>query len=127
MPYTITDNCISCNRCETVCPTNAIKVEGLNKWIDANLCNNCDGYYSVPQCAASCPTNRGCVPSLSNYIPVQANGDYWDTWFNLHDCLIERLYRTKQTRYWNQWFKAYSEKLQEQIQSSSLQTAGSQA
>jgi len=127
MAYTITDHCISCDRCLSLCPTNAIQIEGQGKWIDPNLCNNCDGYYSVPQCAAACPTTRGCVPHLSNFVSTPTTGDYWDKWFNLHDRLIERLHRSKHTGYWEQWFNAYSQKLAEQIQASKLQAAGGQA
>lgn len=122
MAYIITSQCISCNRCQSICPTNAIRVEGQHRWIDSTLCNNCIGYYGVPQCAAACPTNRGCVPSLGNTGVSTTNGDYWEAWFNLHDRLVARLIRSKQTRYWEQWFNTYSQKLSKQIQSHKLQS-----
>ncbi|HEY9708357.1 MAG TPA: 4Fe-4S binding protein [Oculatellaceae cyanobacterium] len=109
MAYAITSKCISCDRCETVCPTNAIQVNDQQKWIDPNLCNNCVGYYGTPQCAAGCPITGGCVPDLSNFISPASQGDYWQSWFNIHDRLVERLHQSKRTRYWEQWFKAYAE------------------
>lgn len=127
MAYTITNNCISCNRCQSLCPTNAIRVEGERSWIDASLCNNCVGYYSVPQCAAGCPTNRGCVPNLSSFSAPTASADYWESWFNLHNRLVARLKAAKHTRYWEQWFTAYSQKLSEHIQSNKFQTAAVEA
>lgn len=61
MSYTITNNCISCNRCLNQCPTHAIYREGLHYWIERNRCNQCAEFYRVPQCAAVCPTNGGVV------------------------------------------------------------------
>lgn len=115
MAYTITSKCISCNRCQSVCPTHAIQVEGQHQWIDISLCNDCVGYYGTPQCAAVCPVNQGCVPSLSNFISSTNKSDYWDAWFNLHDRLIARLRNSKHTRYWERWFNFYSQILQEPI------------
>lgn len=126
MPYMITSNCISCDRCQSVCPTNAIRVEGQAKWIDKSLCNNCVGFYSVPQCAAACPTTRGCIPVLGSFTAA-TSGNYWELWSKTHAHLIARLQKAKHTRYWEQWFTAYSEKLAEQIQSHKLATVGVQS
>lgn len=62
--YTITNECDGCDRCLFVCPTGAIKKNDTGYWIDANLCNNCYGYYSQPQCKAVCPQIYGCIQAL---------------------------------------------------------------
>lgn len=144
MPHIITSNCISCvsvaepsvPRCQSICPTNAIRIEGETKWIDKALCNNCVGFYSVPQCAAVCPATRGCIPVLGNFSNT-TNGDYWELWSKTHDRLVARLQKAKHTQYWEQWFSAYSQKLAHsfsgsdvgasQIQSHKLATVGVQS
>lgn len=58
MPYAITNRCIQCDSCLPLCPTNAITVvDGKEFWIDPTLCNNCEGYYSQPQCVIACPVD----------------------------------------------------------------------
>ena len=55
MPYTISNNsCAGCDKCRFQCPTGAIKIDNGEYWIDPNLCNNCKGYYSEPQCVSAC-------------------------------------------------------------------------
>jgi ferredoxin len=49
MAYFITDECISCGSCQSVCPVEAIS-EGEDKYvIDSNLCTECG------TCAEQCP------------------------------------------------------------------------
>jgi DNA-binding transcriptional regulator YiaG/NAD-dependent dihydropyrimidine dehydrogenase PreA subunit len=58
MSYTIPNmSCIGCDKCRPQCPTGAIKLENNEYWIDPSLCNNCEGFYSKPQCVEVCPTN----------------------------------------------------------------------
>ncbi|MEH2395351.1 MAG: helix-turn-helix domain-containing protein [Nostoc sp.] len=58
MPYTIPNNsCVGCDNCRPQCPTGAIKIENNEYWVDPGLCNNCEGYYSEPQCVIACPIN----------------------------------------------------------------------
>ncbi len=58
MPHIIPNNsCVGCDNCRPLCPTGAIKIEDDEYWVDPALCNNCEGYYSQPQCVISCPTN----------------------------------------------------------------------
>jgi Fe-S-cluster-containing hydrogenase component 2 len=116
MAYIITNQCIQCvsvatpnqSRCQSQCPTQAIQYNGQNYWIDPTLCNNCVGHYSVPQCAAACPTNGGCIPDIP---------EYWDRWFVKYNQLVARLQLAQQAEYWEQWFDTYSQRLKEQIQS----------
>ncbi len=57
MPYTIPNNsCVGCDNCRPQCPTGAIRIEDNEYWVDPGLCNNCEGYYSEPQCVIACPT-----------------------------------------------------------------------
>jgi len=49
MAYFITDECISCGSCQSVCPVEAIS-EGDDKYlIDSKLCTDCG------TCAEQCP------------------------------------------------------------------------
>jgi ferredoxin len=102
MSYVITSQCIGCSRCLPACPTGAIKQENTGFTIDAQLCNNCAGYYSVPQCMATCPTNGGCIPDVK---------EFWSHWFIKYNHLISRLHRPEQTQYWESWFDAYAQRV----------------
>lgn len=116
MPYTITDNCISCQRCLSDCPTNAIQTDGSSVWIDVSLCNQCQGSHGVAQCWAVCPTNEGCVPLSTGTTAVPLNAEtsteYWNYWFARYSRMVARLKGTEQSSYWRQWFDAYSQTLQ---------------
>jgi DNA-binding transcriptional regulator YiaG/Pyruvate/2-oxoacid:ferredoxin oxidoreductase delta subunit len=58
MAYTIPNkSCVGCDDCRPHCPTGAIKTENNEHWIDPTLCNNCEGYYSEPQCVSFCPSH----------------------------------------------------------------------
>jgi Fe-S-cluster-containing dehydrogenase component len=119
MTYTITSQCIGCDRCFSACPETAIQKEGTKFWIDPTRCNNCVGHYSVPQCVATCPTNQGCIPGASDVfkqIALANSGDYWERWFNTYDRLITRLHKAKHSAYWEQWFDVYSQKVSTLIQ-----------
>lgn len=109
MAYTITQSCISCDRCRPHCPTGAIKnIDGVY-FINPRLCNDCVGYYGTPQCASFCPTTSACQPSSP------ASDDYWESWFNHYDRLVKKLKTRQQPRYWDTWFDTYSRKLQSLI------------
>ncbi|MEM1240233.1 MAG: 4Fe-4S binding protein [Cyanobacteria bacterium P01_H01_bin.26] len=116
MTYTITNNCISCQRCLVECPTSAIQTDGSSLWIDANRCNQCQGSHGVAQCWAVCPTNEGCVPLSTATTAVSLNfessTDYWNTWFETYTRMVDRLKATKQSGYWYQWFDTYAQTLQ---------------
>ncbi|QOV22345.1 DUF362 domain-containing protein [Anabaenopsis elenkinii] len=105
MAYQITSQCISCHRCLSVCPNDAVKlIDGLHV-IDAALCTNCAGsIYSVPQCQAICPTSNGCVKQPH---------DYWESWFANYNRSLAKL--TKKQDYWERWFNYYSQKFSEQL------------
>ncbi|WP_267384322.1 helix-turn-helix domain-containing protein [Cyanobacterium sp. uoEpiScrs1] len=64
MSYTIANSCPSCTPCQIKCPTGAIQIKNGEYLIDQGLCNNCEGYFSEPQCIVQCP--------ISSPLPVQA-------------------------------------------------------
>jgi Fe-S-cluster-containing dehydrogenase component len=121
MAYVITNKCIGCDRCSTTCPTGAIQKVNDRHQIDPSLCNNCVGYYSVAQCAAACPTNRGCIPGTSSIFtqltPSDTSTDYWDRWFKTYDRLISRLETSQHTHYWEHWFDQYSQRFSNLLES----------
>jgi NAD-dependent dihydropyrimidine dehydrogenase PreA subunit len=47
--YTNPDKCIGCGSCETVCPTEAIHMEGAFAAVKQDLCIDCGA------CVPSCP------------------------------------------------------------------------
>lgn len=121
MTYTITDKCISCGTCLSQCPTGAIEqIDGKGS-INPNLCNDCVGFYGVPQCTASCPTSGGCVPNIANAIAsFKSSNSYWDNWFTIYDRLVGNMKARKDSKYWHHWFDTYSEKLETLKHQSSL-------
>ena len=117
MTYTITANCIGCQRCLSTCPTEAIQTDGSAFWIDIDRCNHCQGSFGVPQCWAVCPTNEGCIPLAIGNVTVsltsksETSGDYWESWFATYTRLMARLKDSNQSSYWRQWFDAYTQKV----------------
>ncbi|MEO0489187.1 MAG: 4Fe-4S binding protein [Cyanobacteria bacterium J06635_15] len=118
MTYTITNNCISCQRCLSSCPTSAIQTDGSSFWIDVNRCNQCEGSHGVSQCWSVCPTNDGCVPLTAGVTAVSMTPaskvptDYWNTWFARYTRMVARLKTSQPSGYWQQWFDTYSQTLQ---------------
>lgn len=115
MAYTITKSCISCDRCQTQCPTGAIAFQNGRYTIDSNLCNDCAGYYSLPQCRSVCPTNHGCIPSNSLNQVVKFNQTlaataYWENWLSTYNALVNKLQEktSKPKDYWQTWFARYN-------------------
>lgn len=66
----ITDDCINCRACDTICPSNAIYPGGkdyiLNNkkykapvkeyyYIVPEKCSLCEGVYEAPECVSICP------------------------------------------------------------------------
>lgn len=49
MAYVITDSCLSCGACESVCPVGAISMGDDHMVIDADACLSCGA------CAGTCP------------------------------------------------------------------------
>lgn len=66
MALTITDECINCDLCAPVCPSNAIS-EGEEIYvITPSRCTECVGYHDEPQCVPVCPVN--CIIQDPKYI-----------------------------------------------------------
>ena len=60
MAFKITEDCISCGACESVCPNQAISQGPEFYEIDPNKCKECEGSYDTQQCASVCPVDA-CV------------------------------------------------------------------
>ncbi len=57
MAFKITEDCISCGACESVCPNSAISQGEDYYVIDANACKECVGSFDTQQCASVCPVD----------------------------------------------------------------------
>ncbi len=57
MALKISEDCISCGACESVCPNSAISQGDEFYQIDPNKCKECEGSYDEPQCASVCPVD----------------------------------------------------------------------
>ena len=57
MSMKITDECISCGSCETVCPVDAISEGDETYVINSSTCIECVGHFDSPQCADICPVD----------------------------------------------------------------------
>ncbi len=56
MALKITDECSSCGACEPECPNTAISEGDDHYLINPDLCTECVGFFSEPQCVSACPT-----------------------------------------------------------------------
>jgi len=61
MANIITDECVSCGACESVCPANGISSNGEQYVIDASRCSECVGFHHTQQCARVCPVDCSIV------------------------------------------------------------------
>ncbi len=57
MAYKITEDCISCGACESVCPNSAITQGAELYEIDFGKCTECVGFHDESQCASVCPVD----------------------------------------------------------------------
>ncbi len=57
MAFKITEDCISCGACESVCPNEAISQGAEYYEINASKCKECEGSFDTQQCAAVCPVD----------------------------------------------------------------------
>jgi len=118
MTYMITSQCIQCNRCASSCPTKAITQNDHHYQINSESCNDCVGYYAIPQCWAVCPTNEGCISSqdiVSTPLNTASSNDYWEIWFDTYNRLVARLQANYLPNYWQRWFDLYSQALVKQL------------
>ncbi|MEB3229408.1 MAG: 4Fe-4S binding protein [Leptolyngbyaceae bacterium] len=128
MPYTITSQCIGCDRCRTSCPTDAIQANGQHYSINPSQCNGCETFYTVAQCWAVCPTNNGCEFWFEGAMAranaqLVSGGGYWESWFTQYNALVKRLKLSQTSEYWHDWFDSYSSKLAELYNNDGLTSA----
>ncbi len=57
MSLKIIDECISCDACASVCPTDAIAVADPIYVIDSQICCECVGYEDDSSCLLVCPVD----------------------------------------------------------------------
>lgn len=57
MALIITEDCISCGLCVDECPNNAISQGEDIYVINPDLCTECVGFFSEPQCVNVCPVD----------------------------------------------------------------------
>ena len=55
MSLKITDQCVTCDVCEPVCPNKAITPGPEYYEIAPDLCTECVGHHDEPQCVVVCP------------------------------------------------------------------------
>ncbi|CAA3705443.1 Ferredoxin [Candidatus Portiera aleyrodidarum] len=55
MSLIITNDCINCDVCSHTCPNNAIFPGEEIYVINPDLCNECSGSFTHPQCQQVCP------------------------------------------------------------------------
>ncbi|MDR3352418.1 MAG: 4Fe-4S binding protein [Zoogloeaceae bacterium] len=64
MALRITEACVNCWACVTVCPNEAIAEDDPVFAIDPRKCTECTGEFAEPQCAAICPIECAIVDEL---------------------------------------------------------------
>lgn len=57
MALLITEECINCDVCEPECPNMAITQGEEYYEINPDLCTECVGHFSTPQCVEVCPVD----------------------------------------------------------------------
>ncbi len=62
MPTMITDECVNCGACLSICPNDGISRGEYKVELDATLCTECVGSSSSEQCAVVCPIDDVCIP-----------------------------------------------------------------
>lgn len=79
MALMITDECINCDVCEPECPNDAIYQGQEIYEINPNLCTECVGHYTKPQCQTVCPID--CIPF--NPEVRESKDELWQKYYQL--------------------------------------------
>jgi ferredoxin len=80
MSLTITEECINCDVCEPACPNKAIYQGPEIYEINPELCTECMGHYSEPQCQIVCPVNCIEINTKNPETPEQLLAKYNKIW-----------------------------------------------
>ncbi|MDP5240824.1 YfhL family 4Fe-4S dicluster ferredoxin [Uliginosibacterium sp. 31-16] len=57
MALLVTEDCINCDVCQSLCPNGAISQAEGASLIDPVLCTECVGHFDAPQCVENCPSD----------------------------------------------------------------------
>lgn len=57
MALLVSEDCINCDVCQSLCPNGAISQGEGAALIDPQLCTECVGHFDVPQCVENCPSD----------------------------------------------------------------------
>ena len=69
MALKIIETCINCDVCEPVCPNEAIYEGEVIYEIDPDLCTECVGHFTEPQCQVICPVD--CIPKDPDHVETE--------------------------------------------------------
>ncbi len=64
MALQISEFCIACDACRTVCPNDAISEDSPWYMISSDRCTECSGDYADAQCASICPVEGAICDEL---------------------------------------------------------------
>jgi ferredoxin len=70
MSLKISDECINCDVCVSVCPNTAIYQGESIYEIDPDKCTECVGHFDEPQCVVVCPVNCIVKDGANPYIQL---------------------------------------------------------
>jgi MinD superfamily P-loop ATPase len=94
MPYTIDQQYISWEVCQSHCPKGAIQQDANRRYlIEQNLCNSCL-QSSLSQGILACSSNYifGVIPNDQQHlVMLKDSNPYWEKWFATHDRLVADL------------------------------------
>ena len=76
MALKISEACINCDVCATVCPNEAIYLGTSIYEIAPQRCTECVGHYDAPQCVEVCPVDCIAIDPDQAETPAQLQAKY---------------------------------------------------